>query len=143
MVAARRALLRNLLAVLIAAGLMVLAAAMVTPGGDTVRGAGPAIHPAAEITPNALPRDDDTHLAALDDGDGARPPVPEDDASQAAGDPTGDHGATHAAAVVDEVVSTGGDDTRSERVPDGHAHPAASAPVSTVDGRAPPEPAAV
>jgi hypothetical protein len=47
MVAPTRAVLRNLLAVLVAAGLMVLAAAMVTPGGDTVRGDGPAIHPAA------------------------------------------------------------------------------------------------
>lgn len=136
MVAARRALLRNLLAVLIAAGLMVLAAAMVTPGGDTVRGAGPAIHPAAEITPNALPRNDDAHLV---DDDGARP-APDDDAPQSAG---GDHGGAHAAAVVDEPVTASGDDARSDRVPDGHAHPAASAPVSTVDGRAPPEPGAV
>ncbi|TDC47137.1 hypothetical protein E1212_25120 [Jiangella ureilytica] len=152
MVAAPRALLRNLLAALIAAGLMVLAAAMVTPGGDTVRGAGPAIHPAAEITPNALPRDDGAQLAATDGAqlvtaDGARPPAPDDDAAPTAGDHAGDHpgdhGATHDAAVVDEPVSTGGDDTRSDRVPDGHAHPAASAPVSTVDGRAPPEPGAV
>ncbi|MBB5789423.1 hypothetical protein [Jiangella mangrovi] len=133
--------LRSLLALLVAAGLMVLAAAMVTPGGDTVRGAGPVIHPAAEITPNALPRDEDAHLI---DDDGASP-APDDDAPQSAAgqSASGDHGGAHAAALVDEPVTAGGDETRSDRVPDGHAHPAASAPVSTVDGRAPPEPGAV
>lgn len=135
MVASPRAVLRNLLAALLAAGLMVLAAAMVTPGGDVVRGHGPAIHPAAEITPNAPPRDDDAHQI---DDDGARP-APDDAARTTAGD----HDGTHAAAVVDEPVLPGGDDTRSDRVPDGCAHPAASAPDSTVDGRAPPEPGAV
>lgn len=143
MVTTPRALFRNLLAALLAAGLMVLAAAMVTPGGDTVRGEGPAIHPAAEITPNSLPRDDDARLALDDDGDQPRPGG--DD--RAAGDPApaGDHGGSHAATVVaaEEPVTLGADDTRSERVPDGHPRPAASAPVSTVDGRAPPEPGAV
>jgi hypothetical protein len=138
MVAPTRTALRDLFAALLAAGLMVLAAAMVTPGGDTVRGAGPAIHPAAEITPNALPRDDDAHLAD-DDGDGARP-APDDDTPQAT---TGDHGGTDAAAVAAEFVTLAPDDPGSDRVPDGHARPAASTLVSPVDGRAPPEPGAV
>ncbi|TDE00078.1 hypothetical protein [Jiangella asiatica] len=74
--------LRPMLAAALAGGLMVLAAALVTPGGDVARvgaAAGPAIHPAAEITPNALPRtcplpaDDEGCVQAAGDGDDLGP----------------------------------------------------------------------
>lgn len=70
------ACLRSLVAGFLAAGLMVLAAALVTPGSDVLRSAaaGPAIHPAAEITPNAMPRTceppADVHACAVPSGDG-------------------------------------------------------------------------
>lgn len=135
MVIAPRAVLQRLVAALLAAGLVVLAAAMVTAGGDTVRGAGPAIHPAAEITPNALPRTDGDHQLL------------DDTARHAADDahaPAGDHADPDSAAVVSDatpptdVVRTG-----AVKVSDTTARPSAPAPAGTVDGRAPPEPGAV
>lgn len=147
MVASPRALLRSLAAALLAAGLLVLAAAMVTPGGDVVRGHGPAIHPAAEITPNSLPRSVDD-LLLIDDGDRLTPgdhPGDPGAASAADGAAPGDHGGPHADTVVAHLsapVTLTPDDTRSAPVPDGAARPAASAPAGPADGRAPPEPAA-
>ncbi|WP_116950729.1 hypothetical protein [Jiangella endophytica] len=132
MVSASRAVLRDVVAALLAAGLVVLAAAMVTAGGDTVRGLGPAIHPAAEITPNSLPRTDaDQQL--LDDA-----------ARQAADDgpaPATDHAGPDSAAIVtDAAPSAAAAHTTADKVRDTTARPAAPAPAGTVDGRAPPEP---
>ncbi|TDD71341.1 hypothetical protein E1262_06995 [Jiangella aurantiaca] len=133
MVTAPRTVLRNLVAALLAAGLVVLAAAMVTGGGDTVRGLGPAIHPAAEITPNSLPRaDDDQH--PLDE---VARHTPDDGATSA-----GDHAGPDSAAVVGDAAPGGAARTGTDRVHDTTARHAASAPTGTVDGRAPPEPGA-
>lgn len=134
MVTAPRTVLRRLVAALLAAGLVVLAAAMVTAGGDTVRGAGPAIHPAAEITPNALPRTDGDHQLL------------DDTARHAADDahtPAGDHAGPDSAVVSDATLPTGVVRTGADKVSDTTARPSAPAPAGTVDGRAPPEAGAV
>lgn len=129
MVTASRTVLRDLLAALLAAGLVVLAAAMVSPGGDTVRGLGPAIHPAAEITPNSLPRTD---------GD---PQIVDEASRQTPGDghgPAGDH-ADPDAAVATDAVPAGAVHTGTDQVRDTTTRPVAPAPAGTPDGRAPPE----
>lgn len=131
MVTAPRAVLRDVVAALLAGGLVVLAAAMVTAGGDTVRGLGPAIHPAAEITPNSLPRTD-TDQQLLDD------------VARHAGDdghaPTGDHAGPDAAATVPDAAPPRVAHTTADKVRDTTARPVAPAPAGAVDGRAPPEP---
>ncbi|SEE77681.1 hypothetical protein [Jiangella alba] len=133
MVTASRAVLRDLVAALLAAGLVVLAAAMVSAGGDTVRGIGPAIHPAAEITPNSLPRvDGDQQL--LDDA--TRQTVDDGHA------PTGDHAGPDSAVVALDTAPAAPAPTTADKVRDTTARPAAPAPAGTADGRAPPEPVA-
>ncbi|WP_147375410.1 hypothetical protein [Jiangella rhizosphaerae] len=131
MVTTPRTVLRDVLAVLLAAGLVVLAAAMITGGADTVRGQGPAIHPAAEITPNSLPRADDD------------PPAADDAVRHAHGDgdaPDGGHAGPDSAVVVTDTTPAGVLSAGTDQIDDTSARPAASAPAGAVDGRAPPEP---